>query len=116
MKRNAEFTLSLIATIFLTIGWVFTGVVTILVGFTPSTDGYGWFIYLMVYTLLSIPLLVLIWMATFKIKNNSKGWGIFILVMGVLYTLSVYFVPGILLLIAGIMMVAKKTDRLNVSA
>ncbi|MBM7644949.1 hypothetical protein JOD45_001158 [Scopulibacillus daqui] len=119
MKRNTEFTLSLIATIFLTIGWFFTAIMSFLLSFMPAdADGFGWFVYLLICTIFSIPLLVLIWIATFKIRNNSKGWGIFILIMGVFYTFSIYFVPGILLLIAGIMMVAKndKSKSMNLSA
>lgn len=112
MKRTAEFTLSLIATIFLTIGWFFTAIFTFFYGFTPADEAdMGFFYYLLIYTYLSIPLLVLIWVATFKVKANSKGWGIFILIMGVLYTFSIYFVLGILLLIAGIMMVAKQNNN-----
>lgn len=115
MNRTAEFTLSLIAVIFLTIGWLAVGIITIFAGMVSATDttGYYWFVYLFTYTLLTIPLLVLIWVAIFKIKNNSKGWGIFILVIGILYTLSIYFVPGILLLISGIMMVSKKPTQNN---
>ncbi|PJN91003.1 DUF4064 domain-containing protein [Bacillus sp. mrc49] len=117
MNRSTEFTLSLIATIFLTIGWFIVSVITFFTGFAPAADDADYFIflYLVGYSLLSIPLLVLIWVATFKIKMNSRGWGIFILVMGVLYTLSIYFIPGIMLLIAGIMMVSKKDSSQNVA-
>lgn len=116
MNRSAEFTLSLIATIFLTIGWLFTSVFATILGFVSGYDdsSFFWFSYLLIYSILTIPLLVLIWIATFKIKNNSKGWGIFLLVMGILYTISVYFVPGVLLLIAGIMMVAKKNNKKDI--
>lgn len=75
LKRTAEFTLSLIATIFLTIGWFFTAIFTFFYGFTPADEAdMGFFYYLLIYTYLSIPLLVLIWVATFKVKANSKGW------------------------------------------
>ncbi len=114
MNRSAEFTLSLIATIFLTIGWVFTSILSVFVGMLSSDLAFAWLTYLLVYSIITIPLLVLIWIATFKIKNNSKGWGIFLLVMGILYTISVYFVPGVLLLIAGIMMVAKKDNKRDI--
>jgi hypothetical protein len=115
MNRTPEFTLSLIATGLLTLGWLIGAFFTFCVGLAPVYDdsGYAFFGYMVLYSIASIPLLVLIWFATFKVKNNSRGWGIFILVMGALYTLSIYFVPGILLLIAGIMMVSKKNDKIE---
>ncbi|MBT2615088.1 MULTISPECIES: DUF4064 domain-containing protein [unclassified Bacillus (in: firmicutes)] len=116
MSRSTEFTLSLIATIFLTIGWIIVGLITIYAGFAPVDEmDYTLFTYLVIYSVLTIPLLVLIWVGTFKIKRDSRGWGIFILVMGVLYTFSVYFIPGTLLLISGIMMVAKKDKSQNIA-
>ncbi|WP_026693121.1 DUF4064 domain-containing protein [Peribacillus kribbensis] len=118
MKRSAEFTLSLIGTILLTIGWAIGNLITSMAGFALITDegASNFSLYSLGYSIISIPLLVLIWVATFKIKNNSRGWGIFMLVMGILYTLSIYFIPGILLLIAGIMMAAKKTEGKTISA
>jgi hypothetical protein len=61
-----------------------------------------------------MPFIVLIWIGTFFLRKDSKGWGIFILVMGILYTFSAYFIPGILLLTAGIMMVVRKEQKIVV--
>ncbi|PTY76224.1 hypothetical protein B5V89_18695 [Heyndrickxia sporothermodurans] len=113
MIRAAEFTLSLIAVIFLTIAWIIGGIITFFLGQTPVTDQVSgfWFFYFFIYSLLSIPLLVLLWVSTFKIKEDNQKWGIFTLVMGVIYTFSVYFIPGVLLFISGILMVTRNQNK-----
>ncbi|MCE4052046.1 DUF4064 domain-containing protein [Bacillus sp. Au-Bac7] len=119
MNRTTEYTLSMVAAILLTIAWIIGAIVAFVLGFEPVTDNTSmfFFYYLFTYSLISLPLVILIWVSTFKIKKNSQKWGIFTLVMGVLYTFSVYVVPGVLLLIAGILMVTKNNrDKTTIQA
>jgi hypothetical protein len=67
--------------------------------------------YVIGYNSFHLTMCVLIWIGTFKIKNDNKRWGIFILIMGALNTLSPFFIPGILFLIAGIMMLARNPAK-----
>lgn len=108
MNRTPEFVLSLIAVILNTFIWL----IQILSALTKVSWGSDDLAFSMAYAIgygsIYFVMLLLLWVGTFKIKNNSKGWGIFILVMGALNTLSVSFISGVLLLIAGIMMLARK--------
>ncbi len=108
----------MIAAILLTIAWIGGAIIAFVLGFEPVTDDTSmfFFYYLFTYSLLSLPLVILIWISTFKIKKNNQRWGIFTLVMGVLYTFSIYVVPGVLLLISGILMVTKNRDKTTIQA
>ncbi|MEK4872405.1 DUF4064 domain-containing protein [Niallia sp. FSL W8-1348] len=119
MNRSAEYTLSMIASILLTIAWIIGVFIFFLIVLGPSIDDFSMFLvlYLFIYSLISLPLVILIWVSTFKIKKNNQKWGIFTLVVGVIYTFSVYVVPGVLLLISGILMVTKNNrDKTSIQA
>lgn len=117
MNRTTEYTLSKIAAIFLTIEGVIGAFIAIFLGFEPVTHKISqfFFIYLFTYSLISIPLIIFAWKSISKIKDNSFKWGMFTLVIGVFYTFSLYFVPGVLFFISGIMMVTKQREKLDVS-
>jgi len=117
LNRTTEYTLSKIAAIFLIIEGVIGAIIAIILGFEPVTHKISqfFFIYLFTYSLISIPLIILAWKSISKIKDNSFKWGMFTLVIGVFYTFSLYFVPGVLFFISGIMMVTKQREKLDVS-
>ncbi|MGG3624803.1 hypothetical protein ABES25_14730 [Bacillus gobiensis] len=117
MNRSTEFILSLIASILLVLCLILTVFILLFFGTIAEGDANAafWFIVLLISIFLNAPLIILVWVGTFFLKKDSLGWGIFILVMGILYSLSFYFVPGILLLIAGIMMLSRKNHSLEKS-
>lgn len=118
MNRTAEFTLSLIASIFMLFGWIGSLLFTIIFGMTPMYEQstWYWFVYYLTETIVYIPITVLVWISTFKVKNSRKGWAIFQIVIGVIMVPSLFFIPGILLLISGIMTVSRHPQRNSISA
>ena len=117
MNRTTEYTLSKIAAILLTIEGVIGAIIAFFLGFEPVTHKISqfFFIYLFTYSLISIPLIIFAWKSIPKIKENNFKWGVFTLVIGVLYTFSLYVVPAILFFISGIMMVTKQRGKLDVN-
>jgi hypothetical protein len=108
MNRTPEFVLSLIAVTLNTVIWLIH-ILTVLTDVSWGSSDLAYSLsYVIGYESFHIAMLIFLWIGTFKINKNSNGWGIFILIMGVLNTLSVYFFSGVLFLIAGIMMLARK--------
>lgn len=106
MKRTPEFVLSLIGVIFFSLVCLARAYASLYQSGTsvlPLTIAY-----VVGYNSVYLAMCILIWVGTFKIKSNNKRWGIFILIMGVLNTFSAFFIAGVLFLIAGIMMLARK--------
>lgn len=119
MSRTAEFVLGLIGSILMIIVWLIITAYLIYQGSLPVTGDTSDYIFLgQVFgdIFLNIPIIVLSWIATFKIKNGSKGWGIFLIVVGGLYALSFYSVCGVLLLIAGILAVVHQSKQKKIDA
>jgi hypothetical protein len=111
MKRTPEFTLSLIGIIIFSLILLVRAFVSFYQAEAGSDFLFMKLPYVIGYHSFHLTMCVLIWIATFKIKNDNKSWGIFIFIMGALSTLSPYFISGILFLIAGIMMLARKPTR-----
>ncbi|MER2057321.1 MAG: hypothetical protein ABTA16_00775 [Niallia sp.] len=117
MNRKTEYTLSKVAAIILTVEGIIGAIIAFFLGFEPVTHRISnfFFNYLFFYSLISIPLIIFAWKSIPKIKDNSFKWGMFTLVIGVLYTFSLYFIPGVLFFISGIMMVTRQRTKLDVS-
>ncbi len=113
MNRTTEYTITKIATLLLTIEGIIGAIIAFFLGFEPITHKISnfFFFYLFIYSLLSLPLIILAWKSIPKIKENNFKWGMFTLVIGIFYTFSVYVVPGVLLFISGYMMVTKKNNE-----
>ncbi|MCM3216083.1 hypothetical protein M3612_16415 [Niallia taxi] len=119
MNRTTEYTLSKVATIILSVEGIIGAIIAFFLGFEPVTHKISifFFTYLFIYSILSLPLIVLAWKSIDKIRENNYKWGMFTLVIGVFYTFSLYFLPGVLLLISGILMVTKNNrDKTKIQA
>lgn len=112
MKRTPEFTLSLIGIIIFSLILLARAFLSFYQAELEAGLGSEFMItklpYIIGYHSIHLTMCVLIWIGTFKIKNDNKRWGIFILIMGALNIFSPFFITGILFLIAGIMMLARK--------
>lgn len=116
MNRTSEFIMSLIASVMMVIGWIVDLIIMIAIGSEPSTNYTDtWLGFWLLVVIVSVPMIVLEWVATFRVKKGSKGWGIFLIVIGALSIPSLYFVPGVLYLISGIMTVIKTSANHPIS-
>lgn len=130
MERKTEYVLTLIGAILNALLSAFFLIVTIFMGLAYTTvnsynqystgddyyyDSYSGtsgfedkavIIFLGVMVVWFIAITVFGFIAAFKIKKNLQGWGIATLVLGIL---SIASIQGILWVIAGIMMLSRKT-------
>ncbi|MCQ2008581.1 MAG: hypothetical protein ABF629_11015 [Sporolactobacillus sp.] len=111
MKRNAEFILSLIGSILSTIVWLFLCIVIIATAaaYTGSADDDASITIFLIGNIISLPIIVFAWLSTFKVREASSGWSIYLIVGGSIFIFSPFFVSGVLFLIAGILSVTHKT-------
>ncbi|MGX7420191.1 DUF4064 domain-containing protein [Carnobacterium gallinarum] len=71
-----------------------------------NTDAKIGLAFFVIITVFCIGMTILGFIGSFKIKNNKQGWGIVVLILGIF---SIASFQGILWLIAGIMMLSRKT-------
>lgn len=85
-NRTPEFVVSLIGVILGTVGWVPLVIITIASGFVPSDQmPASLVVFLLIYSIIDVPLIVFNWIGTFKLKYKAHNWGIYFLVTGIIF-------------------------------
>lgn len=100
VNRTPEFIISLISAIWETIAWlpVVAIILLITIGNVPNEGSPFGFTMFLFITTIRIPVTILNWIGTFKLKKRPEGWGIYFLVSGIVSISILNIVVGGMLL------------------